>query len=89
MTHYVNQVVLPLLHGSYDNTIGRQLMAAAARLCGLCAFMSFDCGQQGLAQRYFIQALRLAQAGGNRALGAHILADMSMQAHHVGTPHRH
>lgn len=68
LLHYVNQVVLPLLHGSYDDTIGRGLMAATARLCDLCAFMSFDSNKQGLAQRYFIQALRLAQAGGNRAL---------------------
>jgi len=84
LLHYVNQVVLPLLQGSYDSIIGRELMAATARLCDLCAFMSFDSGKQGLAQRYFIQALRLAQAGGNRALGAHILADMSMQAHYLG-----
>ncbi len=84
LLHYIDQAVLPLLHGAYDNTIGRDLMAATARLCDLCAFMSFDSGRQGLAQRYFIQALRLAQASGNRALGAHILADMSMQAHYLG-----
>lgn len=84
LLHYLDHAVLPLLHGAYDNTIGRDLMAATARLCDLCAFMSFDSGRQGLAQRYFIQALRLAQTSGNRALGAHILADMSMQAHHLG-----
>ncbi|MGH3899588.1 MAG: helix-turn-helix domain-containing protein [Pseudonocardiaceae bacterium] len=84
LLHYVNQAVLPLLHGSYNDTIGRELMAATARLCDLCGFMSFDSGKQGLAQRYFIQALRLAQASGNRALGAHILADMSIQAHYLG-----
>jgi transcriptional regulator with XRE-family HTH domain len=84
LLHYINQAVLPLLHGDYDDATGRELMAATARLCNLCAFMSFDSGRQGLAQRYFIQALRLAQASGNRALGAHILADMSMQAHYLG-----
>ncbi len=84
LLHYTNQVVLPLLQGSYDDTIGRELMAATARLCDLCGYMSFDSGRQGLAQRYFIQALRLAQASGNRALGAHILTDMAMQAHYFG-----
>ena len=84
LLHYVNQVVLPLLHGSYDDAIGRELMAATARLCDLCGYMSWDSGRQGLAQRYFIQALRLAQASGNRALGAHILADMATQAHSLG-----
>jgi hypothetical protein len=82
--HYVNQVVLPLLQGSYNDTIGRELMAAMARLCDLCGYMSWDSGRQGLAQRYFIQALRLDQASGNRALGAHILADMTTQAHSLG-----
>ncbi|MGH3931165.1 MAG: hypothetical protein ACRDTF_14445, partial [Pseudonocardiaceae bacterium] len=69
LLHYVNQAALPLLHGSYGEVIGRDLMAATARLCDLCAFMSFDSGRQGLAQRYFVQALRLAQASGNRTLG--------------------
>ncbi|MGH3772117.1 MAG: helix-turn-helix domain-containing protein [Pseudonocardiaceae bacterium] len=84
LLHYTNQIVLPLLHGSYTDAIGRELMAATARLCDLCGFMSFDSGKQGLAQRYFIQALRLAQASGNRTLGAHILADMAMQARGLG-----
>ncbi|MGH3710457.1 MAG: hypothetical protein ACRDRQ_20650, partial [Pseudonocardiaceae bacterium] len=81
LLHYLDHAVLPLLHGT---TLGRDLMAATARLCDLCAFMCFDSGRQGLAQRYYIQALRLAQASGNRALGAHILADMAMQAHYLG-----
>ncbi|MGH3905600.1 MAG: hypothetical protein ACRDTE_15660 [Pseudonocardiaceae bacterium] len=84
LMHYVNQTVFPLLHGSYTDAIGRELMAATARLCDLCGYTSFDSGRQGLAQRYYIQALRLAQSSGNRALGAHILADMSDQAHHLG-----
>jgi hypothetical protein len=59
-------------------------MTAAARLCNLCGFMSYDSGRQGVAQRYYIQALRLSQTSGNRTLGAHILANMSTQAHHLG-----
>lgn len=84
LLHYVNQVVFPLLKGSYNDTIGRELMAATARLCDLCGYMSCDSGRQGLGQRYFIQGLRLAQASGNRALGAHILVDMAEQAHSLG-----
>lgn len=88
LLHYVNQIVLPLLEGSYDDTIGRDLMAATARLCDLCGYMCWDSGQQGLAQRYFIQALRLAQASGDRALGTHILIDMAQQAHSLAIPRR-
>jgi hypothetical protein len=84
LIHYVNQVVLPLLDGTYTDEVGRLLMAATARLCDLAGFMAFDSGAQGLGQRYYIQALRLAQASRDRALGAHILADMAMQAHYLG-----
>lgn len=84
LIHYVNQVVLPLLDGTYSEKVGRLLMAATARLCDLAGFMAFDSDAQGLGQRYYIQALRLAQASRDRGLGAHILADMAMQAHYLG-----
>ena len=84
LLHYVNQAVLPLLQAATTTPPAGELMAATARLCNLCGYMCFDSGRQGLAQRYCIQALRLAQASGNRALGAHILADMAMQAHYFG-----
>lgn len=84
LLHYFDDVALPLLDGVYDEATGRQLLAATARLCDLNGFMAFDSGAQGIAQRYYVQALRLAQASGDRALGAHILADMSMQAQHLG-----
>lgn len=84
MVHYVNDVVVPLLKGSYNDQVGRKLMAAAARVCDLCGFMAFDSGWQGLAQRQYIQALRLAKASGDKALAAHVLSDMSMQALYLG-----
>lgn len=84
LVHYVNQVALPLLDGTYSDQTGRLLLAATARLCNLAGFMAFDCDAQGLSQRHHIQALRLAQASRDRALGAHILADMAMQAHYLG-----
>ena len=86
LVHYVNQVVLPLLEGTYSETMGRSLLAATARLCDLAGFMAFDSGAQALGQRYYVQALRLAQASRDRALGAHVLGDMAMQAHYVGNP---
>ena len=47
--------------------------------------MSYDSApRSALAQRYFIQALALAQAGGDRLLGASILDAMSHQATHTG-----
>ncbi|MEV0356246.1 hypothetical protein AB0H71_09290 [Nocardia sp. NPDC050697] len=84
LARFLDDVVKPALHGNYDSRIGRDLYAVAARLCDLSGFMCFDSARQGLGQRYFRQALRLAKASGNVALGAHILTDMSMQAHYLG-----
>lgn len=83
---FMNTTVAPILNGTYDTRTGRELLTAAARLTGLGAFMCFDSAHQGLAQRYYIQALRMAKAAGARALGAHILADMSMQAYELQQP---
>jgi transcriptional regulator with XRE-family HTH domain len=89
LMHYLDAVVRPLLLDAvFDEQVGRGLLGAAARLCDLCAFMSFDSAEQGLAQRYFVQALRLARASGDQALGGHILGDMSMQVHHLGDASR-
>ena len=49
--------------------------------------MAIDTGQPGLAQRYYIQALRLAQAAGDRAYGGYVLAaSMSHLAATLGNP---
>ncbi len=45
--------------------------------------MTYDAADHALAQRYLLQALRLAQAAGDRALGAEILAALSHQASYV------
>ncbi len=51
----------------------------------LAAWMSYDSvPRSALAQRYFIQALALAQAAGDRLLGASILDAMSHQATYTG-----
>ncbi|GIH07170.1 MFS transporter [Rhizocola hellebori] len=78
--------VQPLLNGAYSDRIGRQLFAAVAELTGQVAYMSYDVGEHGLAQRHFIQALRLAKAGDHSGFGAHILANLSTQAVYLQQP---
>ncbi|MFL6123258.1 XRE family transcriptional regulator [Actinophytocola sp.] len=73
-----------LLRGAYSDEIGRELFKAAAQATLLGAWMSYDAGLHGLAQRYFIQALRLAESSGDRLLGASILDAMSHQATFLG-----
>jgi hypothetical protein len=48
--------------------------------------MAYDLEQHGLAQRYLIQALRLAREADDHALGGEILAGMSHQAVYIGRP---
>jgi hypothetical protein len=87
LVHYLNSVVSGLLSGSYRESVGRELFAAVARLTELAGYMAVDTGQPGLAQRYYIQALRLAQAAGDRGYGGYVLAaSMSHLAAQLGNP---
>ncbi|SFD62992.1 hypothetical protein SAMN05421773_12175 [Streptomyces aidingensis] len=74
----------PLLLGNYTDEVGRSLFRATAELTRLAGWMAFDMGQQEAAQRYYIQALRLARAAGDVPLGGYVLASMSLQATYRG-----
>ncbi|MCM2580552.1 MFS transporter [Streptomyces meridianus] len=74
----------PLLLGSYGDAVGRALFGATAELTRLAGWMSFDTGQQEAAQRYYIQALRLARAAADVPLGGYVLASMGLQAIYRG-----
>ena len=70
-----------LLHGRYSEAVGRELFAAVAEGTLLAAWMTYDSSPtSSLAQGYFVQALSLSQAGGDRVLGGSILDAMSHQA---------
>jgi hypothetical protein len=81
---YLSREVAPLLHGNYTESVGRDLFSTVAEATLLAAWMSYDACRHGLAQRYFLQALRLAQDGGDRRLAGSILSAMSHQATFLG-----
>lgn len=83
---YLDGVVAELLAGTYSEKTGRALFSAAAALTELAGYLAVDTGRLGLAQRYYIQALRLAQAAGDRPHGGHILSAMSHLANQLGAP---
>jgi hypothetical protein len=87
LVEYMNSYVFPLLKRDHAATIRSALYEAAAEQAYLVGWMAYDDGGHGLAQRYLIQALRLAEASKNPALGAHVLAGMSDQANLLGHPH--
>ncbi|MFF3977733.1 hypothetical protein [Streptomyces sp. NPDC001828] len=84
LIQYLHTDVRPLLDGRHSDVVGKQLYAAVAEALLLAAWMSYDSGLHGIAQRYFIQALRMAQAAGDKLLGSSILSAMSHQATFVG-----
>jgi transcriptional regulator with XRE-family HTH domain len=81
---YLQGEVAPLLHGRYNDAVGRQLFSATAEFTLGVGWMAYDAGKHGLAQRYMAQALRMAHAANDRAFGGRILAAMSHQALHLG-----
>jgi hypothetical protein len=83
---FLHNEVSSLLSGTYTETTGKELFAAAAELTKLAGWMAYDDERHGLAQRYLIQALRLAKTADDQALSAEILAAMSHQATYVGRP---
>ncbi|RKT70437.1 hypothetical protein DFJ66_3697 [Saccharothrix variisporea] len=83
---YLHDHVVPRLHGTYDDKVGRDLFHAAAVLCEVIGYMTYDSERHALAQRYFIQALRLAKEAGSPAYGAFVLTTMSHQAMYLGRP---
>jgi hypothetical protein len=85
VVRYLHDEVAPLLRdGRYTEPIGRELFATAAELTRLAGWMAYDLEQHGLAQRYLVQALRLAREADDYALGGEILAGMSHQAVYIG-----
>ncbi|MCH5677181.1 regulator [Streptomyces gilvus] len=84
LVRYLEHECEPMLRGTYGEQTGRKLFAAAADLTRLAGWTSYDIAAHGLAQRYFVQALRLAQAAGDRAYGSYVLVTMSRQAVYLG-----
>ncbi|MGW3560038.1 regulator [Streptomyces sp. NPDC000963] len=84
LVRYLEHEAEPMLRGTYGESTGRRLFAAAADLTRLAGWTSYDIAAHGLAQRYFVQALRLAQAAGDRAYGSYVLLTMSRQAVYLG-----
>ncbi|MET8258369.1 hypothetical protein [Micromonospora sp. NPDC005205] len=84
MADFLIRQVAPMLHGTYTEAVGRDLMRAAATLCGQLAFMSYDAGDHATAQQHVTVALRLAKAADDRLYGAHLLANLATQAVHLG-----
>ena len=74
VVNFLNEYAAPLFRGSYSGDTGRDLFHATGGLVAVAGICAYDSGTQGLAQRYFHQALRLAKASGDRSFGGYVIA---------------
>ncbi|WP_394425542.1 transcriptional regulator [Streptomyces sp. SGAir0957] len=71
---FLVQDTAPLMRGTYTDRTGRELHRAVGGLVAVAGICAYDSNAQGLAQRYYHQALRLAKASGDRAFGGYVIA---------------
>lgn len=84
LVQYLRTELPKLLRAGGTADVRQALFSAAGESTQLAAWMAYDAGLHGLAQRYFIQALGLADAAQDRLLAASILDAMSHQASFLG-----
>ena len=85
---FLTAQVAPLLRGGYGTETGRELCRAAGSLAAMSGVCAYDADAQGLAQRYFHQALRLGKASGDRLFGGYVVALLVNQALFLGETRR-
>lgn len=78
--------VADLLRESHPHGIALRLFHVMAELSKIAATMSWDCGMQTAAQKYYVLALQATKPTGDRPLGASILASMARQLLYLGHP---
>lgn len=86
LVYFLHSHVAPLLGGRYGEKVGCGLFSAAGEATMFAGWMAYDMASLGLAQRYYTQALRMAQAAGDRQLGGEILTCMAYVANSAGAP---
>lgn len=85
LVQYLQSDVAGFLRATFPNEqVRRDMFSAAGELTYLSGWMAFDNSEQALAQRYFVQALKLAACAGNPPLTGHILRAMAHQAIDLG-----
>ncbi|CAM5407260.1 Tat pathway signal protein [Streptomyces spiroverticillatus] len=77
---YLRDDVAPLCRGRFATAeVGQQMLSAAGRGVHLLGWKSYDAGQQGLAQRYYLQSFALAQESGVVGHDGFVMRTMAMQ----------
>lgn len=86
VTRILREHAIPLLHGDYTDAVGKELYADTAELARIAGWSALDMGHHDLAQRHFVQALRMAKAGGSLNVGIHVMTNLALQTTLRGYP---
>ena len=84
IVEYLAEHAAPIVKGAYDDPTGRELYRAAGGLTAVAGICAYDADLQGVAQRYFFHALRMAKASGDRGFGGYVVALLANQALYRG-----
>lgn len=84
IVEFLAERAAPMVKGTYDDQVGRRLYRAVGGLAALAGVCSYDADLQGIAQRYYFQALRLAKASGDRGFGGYVVALLANQSLYRG-----
>ncbi|GGS25937.1 hypothetical protein Snoj_04480 [Streptomyces nojiriensis] len=77
---YLRDDVAPLCRGRFrSDEVRRHMLSAASRGVHLLGWKSYDAGQQGLAQRYYLQSYALATESGITGHDGFVMRTMAMQ----------
>ncbi|MFJ2704455.1 tol-pal system YbgF family protein [Streptomyces sp. NPDC087428] len=80
LVQYLRDDVSPLCRGRFrTEEIRRHMLSAASRGVHLLGWKSYDAGQQGLAQRYYLQSYALAVESGITGHDGFVMRTMAMQ----------
>ncbi|ATL82576.1 hypothetical protein DNK48_31680 [Streptomyces malaysiensis subsp. malaysiensis] len=80
LVQYLRDDVAPLCRGRFrTDEIRQQMLSAAGRGVHLLGWKSYDAGQQGLAQRYYLQSYALAVESGVPGHDGFVMRTMAMQ----------
>ena len=87
LVQYLLDDVAPLCRGRFrTEEIRRQMLSAASRGVHLLGWKSYDAGQQGLAQRYYLQSYALAVESDVTGQDGFIMRTMAMQGLRLHRP---
>lgn len=80
LVQYLRDDVAPLCRGrARTEEIRQQMLSAASRGVHLLGWKAYDAGQQGLAQRYYLQSFGLAAESGVPGHDGFVMRTMAMQ----------